>query len=86
MSYTKEQLEAMEIPALEALMTDIHNQRKVLLEEQQAIHDILEAKEIDIALLQKMKLNQLTPGEKARALQILQGSLIPKEDAVNEGG
>jgi len=82
---TKEQLEALSILDLEVLMTEIHNERKQLLQEQQIAHDVLEAKEIDIELGKKIRLSTLSPAEKARA-QVLIGSLIQKEDSVHEGG
>ena len=83
--HTDKEIEKMSIQEIEAEMTLISDTRAELLSEQRRYHDILEKKEMDIALQQKLKLDKLSPAERARALQILSGDNVPKEDDAVSG-
>lgn len=87
--YTVEELEKLTLPECEALNTQYYEAQQLIRRERGVLAEVMNRKQTDSNLAEKLQLNKLSPAEQERAkalLQTVSGSKTSGEEDVKPGG
>jgi len=87
--YTQEELEAMDLPALEALNNQLFEAQQLIRRERNVVSEVQNRKQTDANLAAKLGLDKLSDAERKRVAELTQtvsGSKVEAEEAVKPGG
>lgn len=86
--YTDEELEKLSIPELEALNTRYYEALQFIRSERSVVVAVMNRKQTDANLAEKLQLSKLSPAERARVAELTQsvsGSKLEGEEQVKPG-